>query len=151
MLKVGTEAPDFSIPLHSGKTFQLSDYRGKRNVVLYFYPKDFTTGCTAEACAFSDHLDEIAGLNAVVLGVSADSTRRHVEFATEMKLRFTLGSDERRVVMRQYEAIRFGMPLRITYVIDKSGFVRGAVHHEILIKNHLRSAISILRNIEGKK
>jgi len=151
MLKIGSEAPDFSVPLHTGQMFRLSEYRGRNNVVLFFYPKDFTTGCTAEACAFSDHLDEMSGQSAVVIGISADSTQRHLEFAKEKHLRFPLGSDENRSVMKLYGAVRFGMPLRVTYVIDKSGLIRGAAHHEILISNHLQSAISVLRDIEAKK
>ena len=74
MLKVGSEAPDFSVSLHTGETFRLSEFRGKKNVVVYFYPKDFTKGCTAQACSFSDHFREIASLDLLVRETLAHAT-----------------------------------------------------------------------------
>lgn len=149
MLRAGSEAPDFSLPLHTGEMFRLSEYRGKKNVVLYFYPKDFTTGCTAQACSFSDHFSEIVSLDALILGVSPDSEESHRRFARTHDLRFPLASDGQRSVMRMYGALQFGIRrLRVTYVIDKYGIIRGVAHHEILIEKHWKSVITILREIE---
>jgi peroxiredoxin Q/BCP len=151
MLKVGSQAPDFSVPVQTGETFRLSEFRGKKNVVVYFYPKDFTKGCTAQACSFSDHFSEIASLDAMVIGISPDGEESHRKFAGTHSLRFPLGSDSQRTVLRLYEALQFGIRrLRVTYIIDKTGTIRGVAHHEILIEKHWKSVITVLREIEKK-
>lgn len=152
MLKIGSEAPDFSVPLHSGETFHLSEYRGRKHVVLYFYPKDFTKGCTEQACAFSDHSREIALLGAAIIGISPDDNESHRKFAATHRLQFPLGSDENRRVTRLYGALRFGIwQLRITYVIDKRGIIRKTIHHEFLIGKHWQSVITALRELEANQ
>jgi thioredoxin-dependent peroxiredoxin len=88
-LQVGDAAPDFAVPSDTGETVKLSDFRGKR-VVLYFYPKDDTPGCTTQSCGFRDHYIEIEEKNAVVLGVSPDSVKSHQRFKTKYNLPFTL-------------------------------------------------------------
>ena len=148
MLKIGSEAPDFSVPLHTGEIFRLSDQHGRNRVILYFYPKDFTAGCTAQACMFSEHFREITALDVVIIGISADNMDSHRKFAAAHNLQFPLGSDEKRSVMKLYEALRFGiMPLRVTYIIDKAGVIRGAAHHELLIDRHWQSVITVLSQI----
>jgi len=152
MLKSGQVAPDFFVPLHTGETFRLSEYRGQKHVVLFFYPKDFTAGCTTQACSFSNHIPDIRMLNAAVIGLSADSTESHRKFAQSNSLQFPLGSDRNWNVARMYGALRFGIwPLRITYVIDKAGIIRKAIHHEIMIMKHWQSVISVLREIEAQR
>jgi peroxiredoxin Q/BCP len=152
MLKTGSVAPDFSVPLHTGEMFRLSEYRGRKHVVLYFYPKDFTTGCTEQACTFSDHSRESALLEAMIIGISADGNESHRKFAAAHKLQFPLGADENRAVSRMYDALRFGVwPLRVTYVIDKIGVIRNVIHYEIAIHRHWESVIDILREIEVKQ
>lgn len=148
MLDVGSIAPDFSVPLSSVGKFRLSDCRGKKHVVLYFYPKDFTTVCTRQACLFSDHSDEIESLDAILLGISADSSERHREFIKALNLNFPLGTDTDNSVARMYNVFRLGFRrLRVTYVIDKAGIIAGALHHELFIDNHWKSVIAVLRNL----
>lgn len=100
-LKTNDFAPDFSLPDQENKIHKLSDYRGKW-VLLYFYPKDNTPGCTTEACTLRDAFDEFGRKNAVVLGVSADSPKSHAGFASKHKLPFTLLSDEEKEVLKTY-------------------------------------------------
>ena len=93
MLKEGTQAPDFKATLDSGESFSLSDQRGKQNVVLYFYPKDFTPGCTREACTFRDNYDDIKQYDAMIIGVSTDSVDSHQRFREKHELPFPLIAD----------------------------------------------------------
>ena len=126
-LEVGTTAPDFTLPDHDGNDVKLSDLRGK-TVVLYFYPKDDTPGCTTEACSFRDLTPDYEEKDAVILGVSADDQASHTRFRTKYKLPFTLLSDEDFTVADQYGASkekmggRKGMA-RSTYVINPDGVI----------------------------
>jgi len=127
-LKAGDLAPDFSLPSDSGATVKLSDLRGKR-IVLYFYPKDDTTGCTTQACGFRDVYTTIEEKNAVVLGVSPDSAQSHVRFRTKYNLPFTLLADEEHAVSVAYgvwqEKTNYGKTymgiVRSHFVIDENG------------------------------
>lgn len=127
-LKPGDLAPDFALPSQSGETVRLSDYRGKR-VVLYFYPKDDTPGCTAQACTFRDNYVEIEEKNAVVLGISADDEASHQKFRTKYNLPFLLLSDTEHGVLEAYgvwqEKSNFGKTymgiVRSLFVIDEEG------------------------------
>jgi thioredoxin-dependent peroxiredoxin len=129
-LTVGTPAPDFSLPDREGKLHQLSDYLGKW-VVLYFYPKDDTPGCTKEACGFRDNINEFTLKNAVVLGVSGDSVSSHLKFTQKFKLNFPILSDDSKKVIRMYGAwgIKKFMGReykgikRITYLINPKGII----------------------------
>ena len=124
----GKKAPAFSLPGHDGKTHTLAGYAGK-TVVLYFYPKDDTPGCTKEACGFRDDFAAMARLGAVVLGVSKDSIASHEKFSRKFKLPFVLLSDEDASVMQAYgawgEKLMYGKPvtgtIRSTVVIDGKG------------------------------
>ena len=100
-LKLDTKAPDFNLPDKDGKLHKLSDYKGKW-VLLYFYPKDDTPGCTKEACGIRDEFKNFKNLNIVVLGVSADSSESHKKFSQKYKLPFTLLSDESKKVLKKY-------------------------------------------------
>lgn len=100
-LKVGDKAPEFSAPASGGKKVSLADYRGK-NVVLYFYPKDSTPGCTKEACAFRDEFAALAKKDAIVLGVSPDSVASHDKFTLKQKLPFILLADEDKAMVQAY-------------------------------------------------
>ncbi len=146
MLTIGSKAPDFSATLDDGTQFTLSDYRGVKNVVLYFYPKDFTTGCTKEACSFRDNYGAINAYDAIIVGVSADSASKHTEFREEHDLPFPLIADSQRELAAKYDArglLPF-MPPRITYVIDKEGVIRAATRHDFMIGRHIDEVLAAL-------
>jgi len=151
MLKAGTKAPLFEAPLDDGSTFRLSDLAGEKNVVLYFYPKDFTAGCTREACDFRDGHDSIGARDAVIVGISRDSIESHRAFREAHNLDFPLASDIDGSVHDMYEVdLLWGIiRRRITYVIDKAGIIRAAFRHDIAIGHHLRDTIAALESIQA--
>lgn len=130
MPKPGQIAPDFELPSETGQTVRLSDFRGKK-VVLYFYPKDMTSGCTKEACSFRDNYPQYEEQGAVILGVSPDPPQSHVRFKSKYNLPFRLLSDEHHKVAEQYgvwgQKQMYGRTyygvLRTTFVIDEQGKV----------------------------
>lgn len=130
MLEVGSLAPDFSLPDENGDIHKLSDYRGQK-VILYFYPKDNTAGCTKQACGFKDRYPLIQEKGAVVLGISKDSVRTHKNFKTKYDLPFTLLSDPEHQVIEMYDVwkekknygrVYMGI-VRSTYLIDENGII----------------------------
>ncbi len=128
MLAVGTKAPDFTLPDQNGDMHSLSDYRGKK-VILYFYPKDNTSGCTKQACGFAERYPQITEKGAVVLGISKDSVQSHKNFEEKYKLPFTLLSDPDHQVIELYDVWKekklYGKTymgiVRSTYLIDEKG------------------------------
>jgi peroxiredoxin Q/BCP len=150
MLEAGTVAPQFTATLDSGETFNLGEWRGRKHVVLYFYPKDDTRGCTREACAFRDNYEPITALDAIIVGVSADSADSHQQFREKHSLPFPLIPDTDKQLSKLYGARGlFGLTTaRITYVIDKQGIIRGAFRHEVRgIGDHIEDAIRTLQEI----
>ena len=132
MLAIGTKAPDFTLADQNGEIHSLSDYKGQR-VILYFYSKDMTSGCTAQACNFRDLYPQFREKGAVVLGVSKDSVASHKRFETAHGLPFTLLSDPDLAVITAYEALKPGKDgqpsrsvLRSTYLIDEEGMIAKA-------------------------
>ncbi len=148
-MTIGDQAPDFELPLENGERFRLSDFRAKKNVVLYFYPRDFTWGCTKEGCTFSSHFAEIVKLNAVIVGISSDSVELHRTFSAQYHFPFPLASDEEMVVCRLYDAERIWgkAARRMTYVVDRNGIIRGKAQFEILIDRHWEYVAKILREL----
>ena len=146
-VKVGDAAPDFSLPDRTGKTVRLSDYRGKQAVVLYFYPKDDTPGCTKEACAFRDQYQDFQDAGAEVIGVSSDSPASHAKFVEKFKLPFVLVADGGGQVRKQYGVpSTLGLlPGRVTYVIDKQGVVRHVFNSQLQATKHVDEAIATLK------
>ncbi len=133
MLQVGTKAPDFKLPDQNGEMHSLSDYKGKK-VILYFYPKDNTSGCTKQACGFSDRYPQFQEKGAVVLGVSKDSVASHKKFEEKFGLPFTLLSDTELTVIKAYDVwkekknygkVSMGV-VRTTYLIDEKGIITKA-------------------------
>lgn len=130
MLEVGTKALDFELPDQNGDMHKLSDYLGKK-VILYFYPKDNTPGCTKQACGFSELFPQFSEKGAVILGVSKDSIASHKKFEEKYGLTFTLLSDTERKVIELYDVwkekknygkVSMGV-VRTTYLIDENGFI----------------------------
>jgi thioredoxin-dependent peroxiredoxin len=151
-LIVGDTAPDFSLPSQKGGVVTLRDLLGKNEVVLYFYPKDNTPGCTAEAKAFRDSYEVFKEMGAEVVGVSSDSVDSHLDFASRCDLPFTLLSDPGGRVRKLYGVpSTFGvLPGRVTYVIDTHGVVRHIFNSQFNATKHADEAISVLKSIREK-
>lgn len=151
-LQVGDRAPDFSLPSQAGTPVRLSDYIGKRVVVLYFYPKDNTRGCTAEACAFRDSYEVFTEAGAEVIGISSDSVESHEEFASQYRLPFVLVSDRNGEARK-----RFGVPNmmgvvpgRVTFVIDRQGIIRHVFSSMTQIDQHVGEALAIVKQLQAE-
>jgi peroxiredoxin Q/BCP len=129
----------------------LGDFLGKKPVVLFFYPKDNTLGCTKEVCAFRDSFEELSNLDAEVIGISSDSVDSHKRFAGKHNLPFTLLSDEGGKVRRLYGVpSSFGLfPGRVTYVIDGEGVVRNVFSSQIQVEKHIEEALRTLESIRA--
>lgn len=151
MLAVGDKAPNFTIKTDTDENFKLSDALGKK-VVLYFYPKDDTPGCTTEACDFRESLTEFNQLNCIVLGVSKDSVASHKKFKEKYKLNFSLGSDESTEVCQKYgvwvEKSMFGKKYfgvnRSTFLIDESGNIQH-IWPKVKVATHIKDILSVLK------
>lgn len=148
-IQAGDKAPDFTLPSQSGEQVRLYDRLGAGPVVLYFYPKDNTTGCTAEACAFRDSYEVFTEAGADVIGVSSDSVDKHAGFAGKHKLPFTLLSDKGGTVRKSYGVpATLGMiPGRVTYVIDQDGTIRNTFNSMTNIGKHVSDALATVRQL----
>jgi peroxiredoxin Q/BCP len=152
-VKVGYKAPDFTLLSQMGDNVTLSEYFGKKNIVLYFYPKDESPGCTREACSFRDSYEELANLGAEVLGVSGQSVQSHNSFATHHGLPFILLSDEGNTVRELYgvPSTMGILPGRVTYIIDKKGIVRHIFSSQTQAQRHVEEAKNALKKIEEEQ
>lgn len=146
-LEIGDDAPIFEGVADDGSKFVLSDVVGKSNIVLYFYPKDFTAGCTKEACSFRDIWDRAASLGATVVGVSSDNQETHAKFKKEHSLQFTLVSDSNKSIRKLYGATGTLIPPRVTFIIDKSGKIRNIFNSQINISKHIEESLNTLEEI----
>ena len=144
---VGDKAPDFTLTSQSGEQVRLQDRLGDRVVVLYFYPKDNTSGCTAEACAFRDSYETFTDAGAEVIGVSSDSADRHAAFAGRHNLPFTLLSDQGGQVRKLYgvPSTLWVLPGRVTYVIGGDGKVLHVFDSQMNPAKHVSEAIEVLK------
>jgi peroxiredoxin Q/BCP len=151
-VRTGDKAPDFTLPSQDGEQVRLSDRIGERVVVLYFYPKDETRGCTAEACAFRDSYEVFTDAGAEVIGVSSDSVDSHAAFSGHHKLPFTLLSDENGKVRKSYGVpTTLGViPGRVTYVIDRAGTVRHVVNSMTNIGRHVEGTLAAVKELRGE-
>jgi peroxiredoxin Q/BCP len=152
-IQVGDKAPDFTLPAQSGAPVRLRYRLGERVVVLYFYPKDDTRGCTAEACAFRDSYEVFVDAGAEVIGVSSNSVDKHAAFAGKHKLPFTLLSDEGGQVRKRYgvPAVLGLLPGRVTYVIDRQGMVRHVFNSMTNISQHVGDALEVVRHLQAEQ
>jgi peroxiredoxin Q/BCP len=152
-LRIGQKAPDFDFISSSGERLKLSDFRGKKNVVLYFYPGDFTLVCTRETCGFRDSYEELASKDTEVIGVSVDSDESHKRFADEYKVPFALVSDADQSVSKSYGAtdgllskLR-GKSTRVTYVIDKKGEIVGVFDSQLRASKHVNGVRELIARL----
>lgn len=155
--EVGKKAPAFKLPASNGQTISLKDYSGEnaRNVVLYFYPRDDTPGCTTEACSFRDQIGDFQSAQTVVLGVSADSVDSHQKFAAKFSLPFPLLADEAHEVAEKYgvwvEKNMYGKKSmgiqRATFLIDKSGKI-AAAWPKVKVEGHVAEVAAALANLK---
>lgn len=151
-MEEGNKAPDFTALDQNGKKVKLSSFRGKKNVVLYFYPKDMTPGCTTQACDFRDNIKNLK--STVVLGVSADSPERHQKFIEKYFLPFDLISDTDKKVLNKYgvwqEKSLYGKKfmgiVRTTFIIDKKGTIR-KIFPKVKVKTHIEDVLEALKEI----
>jgi peroxiredoxin Q/BCP len=144
--KAGELAPDFEAQDQNGRKVALASFRG-RPVVLYFYPKDNTPGCTAEACSFRDSMSILRDRGIVVLGVSVDSEESHARFADKYKLNFTLISDRRKIIVRAYGVeSSFGIAKRVTFIIGPNGMIKH-VFPRVSAKTHGEDVLKKLKEL----
>lgn len=147
-LKVGDKAPEFNLPASTGKNIALKDLKGK-NIILYFYPKDDTPGCTKEACDFRDMSKLFEKENAVILGVSFDNLKSHEKFIQKYKLPFTLLADEAKEVAKAYDVYKLKSFMgksywgieRTTYWIDRQGKI-AAIWPKVKVEGHIQEILS---------
>ncbi len=152
MIEEGKKAPDFKLKNQDGETVSLKDFKGK-NVVLYFYPKDNTSGCTKEACNFRDEFPKFKNVDAVILGVSPDSVASHKKFAEKYDLPFSLLSDEEKIVLEEYgvwqEKSMYGRKymgvVRTTVIIDENGKIR-KIFPKVKVEGHNKEVLEALKN-----
>ena len=148
-IDVGDAAPDLTLSTHDNELIALADYRERKAVVIFFYPKDGTPVCTKEACAFRDAYEDFVDAGAVVIGVSSDSATRHQEFASNHRLPFVLISDEEGRASRAFGVPKsLGLlPGRVTYVIDKAGIVRHIFSSQLAVDRHVNEALQVVREL----
>ncbi len=147
-VKVGEQAPDFDGPTSDGSRLGLKDFIGKKNVVLYFYPKDDTPGCTREACSFRDNLQSVRNLGAEILGVSLDSVQSHDRFTKKYGLPFPLISDKEKRIAKAYGVLKdTGLSTnRVTFIIDKNGKV-AKIFPKVDASKHTEEVVAALKDI----
>ena len=148
-LKVGDLAPGFSLLNEQGIPVNFRDYLGKKVVVLYFYPKDFTSGCTAEACSFRDDYRLYEEKGAVVIGVSLDTVESHARFSEKYALSFPILSDQTKEAAKAYGVLGTGgiFAKRITFIIDKSGKITH-IFHKVDVKHHSEEVLKALEELQ---
>ncbi len=150
-IQIGSPAPDFALPSSTGELIRLSDFRGKSEVVLFFYPKDNSPACTAQACSFRDHYETFREVGAEVIGISSDSETSHQRFARLWKLPFYLVSDSNGEVRARYGVARtLGLfPGRVTYLIDREGVIRHIFSSQIQTGRHVTEMLEALQKIRA--
>ena len=147
-IKIGSLIPQFALADQNGDLFDINSVLGKKNLVIYFYPKDDSPGCTAQACSFQDQFEVFKEADAIIIGISAQSVESHKEFALKHRLTFTLLSDEGNKIRKQFGVPTnlFGLlPGRVTYVADKKGKVIYIFNSQINVTKHVDEALRILK------
>jgi len=146
-LKIGSTIPSFTLPDQNGNLFDINSVLGKKNLVIYFYPKDDSPGCTAQACTFQDQFEVFTQADAVIIGISGQSVKSHKEFAEKHRLSFTLLSDEGNKIRKQFGVptnLLGLLPGRVTYISDKTGKVIYVFNSQTNATKHVDEALRIL-------
>lgn len=148
-IAVGDTAINFTLRDQKGRNVSLADFRRKKAVVLYFYPKDETPGCTKEACSFRDSYEDFTAAGAEVIGVSGDTMEKHQAFAEHHRLPFTLLADTGNALRKAYgvPATLWILPGRVTYVIDKEGIVRHVFDSQMQATKHINEALVVIKQL----
>lgn len=151
-LSIGASAPDFDVTSSDKRELKLSAFQDKKNIVLYFYPQDFTSVCTRETCGFRDMYADLQGKDTEVIGVSFDDDETHERFRKEHEVPFALIADTKRELSTRYEAVGLltkliGRASRVTYVIDKKGKIAGVFKAEISAKTHVEGVRDLLARL----
>lgn len=146
-VSVGNKVPDFSLNDQNGQTFRLQDHLGKKSLVIFFYPKDDTPGCTIEACSFRDSHEEFIKAGAMVIGISGDSMASHQQFSKKYQLQYTLLADEGNQVRKLFDVPKtLGlMAGRVTYILDKDGTVKHIFSSQFSFQKHIEEALATVR------
>ncbi len=150
MIAIGDPCPIFQLPNQDGELVDIQTIIGEQNIVIYFYPKDDTRGCTIEACSFRDANQEFLDLGATVIGISADNVDSHKRFSTKYQLNFSLLADQKKEVRNLFgvPASLFGiLPGRVSYVINKKGVVCGIYNSMLDPNGHIDKALALLRTL----
>lgn len=148
---VGSTIPSFTLKDQNGSLFNVDLVKGKKNLVIYFYPKDDSPGCTKEACSFRDQFDVFTQADALIIGISAQSVQSHLEFASKYRLNYTLLSDEANQVRKLFGVPTnlFGLlPGRVTYIVNKEGKVVFVFNSQIQAEKHIEEALRILKGLQ---
>ena len=149
-ITVGDKCPAFTLKDQNNADFDIQSVLGKKIIVLYFYPKDGTPGCTAEACSFRDSYEDFKDLGCEVIGISSDTAQRHAKFAEKNRLTFTLLADTKKTVRNAFDVPTnlFGLiPGRVTYIIDKKGIVRYIYNSLTNAAGHIEESINAVKSI----
>jgi len=150
-IKIGSSIPAFTLPDQNGNLFDINSVLGKKNLVIYFYPKDDSPGCTKEACSFRDQFEVFTEVEAVIIGISGQSVKSHKEFEKKHKLNFTLLSDEGNKIRKQFGVptnLLGLLPGRVTYIADKTGKVIFIFNSQANATDHVDEALRILRELQ---
>ena len=147
-IEVGSHVPMFKLPDQNGKIFNIGSVLGKKNLVIYFYPKDFTSGCTKEACTFRDNFNEFKKSSATIIGISGDNVASHLKFSDKNKLNFTILSDKGNKIRKLFgvpNSMMGVVPGRVTYVVDRKGIVIHVYNSLSKPEQHIKESLSALK------
>jgi len=150
MIQIGDKCPDFQLPDAIGQMIQISEFIGKKKLVIYFYPKDDTPGCTKEACSFRDSYEDFKNFDCEVIGISSDDEQKHAAFASRHKLPFILLSDKDKVARKLFgvPGNLFGLiPGRVTYIIGLDGIVKGIYNSQTNPLGHIEKALELIKSM----
>ena len=149
-LEIGDTIPAFTLKDQNGTTFDIETYRGKKPMVIYFYPKDDTPGCTKEACSFRDEFEVFTDLDVKVIGISSDDVASHKDFSEKYHLPFTLLADTEKKVRKRFgvpSSLLGLLPGRVTYVINKNGIIAHIFNSQFGAEKHITESLAILKEM----